>query len=98
MPERAGISIATITKLGKDGTVVSSDILVKICVALGCTMNDVMDIICMEDDKGYRMNHQSYVLKWFLQHKNPNRIKKEARKCKAFPGFFFVVGVTGLES
>ena len=51
LAKRAGISIATITKLGKDGAVVSSDILVKICVALGCTMNDIMDIVCMEDDR-----------------------------------------------
>ena len=51
LAEKAGISIATITKLGKDGAVVSSDILVKICVALECTMNDIMDIICKEDEK-----------------------------------------------
>ena len=51
LAEKAGFSIATITKLGKDGAVVSSDILVKICVALGCTIDDIMDIICMEDDK-----------------------------------------------
>ena len=54
-----------------------------------------MPTVCRR--KGYRMNHQSYVLKWFLQHKNPSRIKEKARKCKAFPDFIFVVGVTGLE-
>lgn len=45
LAEAAGISIATITKLGKDGAVVSSDILVKICTALNCTMDDIMEIV-----------------------------------------------------
>ena len=40
-----GISIATITKMGKDGAVVSSEVLVKICSALGCTMDDIVEII-----------------------------------------------------
>lgn len=40
----AGISIATITKIGKDGSVVSSDALVKICTALNCTMDDIVEI------------------------------------------------------
>ena len=44
LDEKAGISIATITKMGKDGAVISSDVLVKICTALGCTMNDIVDI------------------------------------------------------
>lgn len=48
LAEKAGISIATITKMGKDGAVVSSDILVKICAALECTMNDIIDIISKE--------------------------------------------------
>ena len=45
LAEKAGISIATITKMGKDGAVVSSEVLVKICTALGCTMDDIMEII-----------------------------------------------------
>ena len=45
LAEKAGISIATITKMGKSGAVVSSDILVKICIALECTMNDIMEIV-----------------------------------------------------
>lgn len=45
LAESAGISIATITKMGKDGAVVSSDVLVKICTALGCTMDDIVEII-----------------------------------------------------
>ena len=45
LAEKAGISIATITKMGKDGAVVSSDVLVKICSALDCKMDDIIDII-----------------------------------------------------
>lgn len=44
LAEKAGVSIATITKMGKDGAVVSSEILVKICTALNCTMNDIVEI------------------------------------------------------
>lgn len=45
LAEKAGISIATITKMGKDGVVVSSDILVKICTALDCSMDDIVEIV-----------------------------------------------------
>ncbi len=45
LAEKAGISIATITKMGKDGAVVSSDVLVKICTALECSVDDIMEII-----------------------------------------------------
>ena len=50
LAEAAGISIATITKMGKDGAVVSSDVLVKICTALNCTMDDIVEIV--PDPKG----------------------------------------------
>lgn len=42
--EAAGISHASITKLGKNENV-SVDILVKICAALDCDINDIMEII-----------------------------------------------------
>ena len=45
LAEKAGISIATITKMGKDGAVVSSDVLVRICTALDCTVDDIFEII-----------------------------------------------------
>lgn len=45
LAKAAGISIATITKMGKDGAIVSSDVLVKVCTALDCTMDDIIDII-----------------------------------------------------
>lgn len=45
LAQKAGVSIATITKMGKDGATVSSDVLVKICTALECTMDDIVDIV-----------------------------------------------------
>ena len=47
LAEKAGI--ATITKMGKDGAVVSSDVLVKICTALDCKMDDIVEIVDMEE-------------------------------------------------
>lgn len=41
----ANVSPATITKMKKDGAVVSSDVLVKICTALNCTMDDIVEIL-----------------------------------------------------
>lgn len=41
---KAGISSASLTKMGKNGHV-TTEILVKICTALECTMDDIMDII-----------------------------------------------------
>lgn len=45
LAEKASVSIATITKMGKDGAVVSSDVLVRICTALECKMDDIVEII-----------------------------------------------------
>lgn len=45
LAELAHISTATLAKMKKDGAIVSSDVLVKICSALDCTMNDIVDII-----------------------------------------------------
>ena len=42
---KAGVSPATIAKMKKDGATVSSDVLVKICMALGCTIDDIMEIV-----------------------------------------------------
>ena len=41
----AKVSPATITKMKKDGAVVSSDVLVKICTALDCTLDDIVEIV-----------------------------------------------------
>lgn len=47
----AGISPTTLTKMKKDGATVSSDVLVKICTALDCTVDDIMEIVISEDIK-----------------------------------------------
>lgn len=44
LSERAGISPATITKMGKGGHV-TTEVLVKICSALNCKVEDVMEIV-----------------------------------------------------
>lgn len=42
---KAGISQATLAKMKKDGATVSSDVLVKICMALNCKLDDIVDIV-----------------------------------------------------
>lgn len=44
LAKNSGISIATITKMGTDGTVVNINILEKICIALDCKFNDICEI------------------------------------------------------
>ncbi len=44
LSEKAGISPATITKMGKGGHV-TTEVLVKICTALNCGIDDVMEIV-----------------------------------------------------
>jgi DNA-binding Xre family transcriptional regulator len=41
----AGISSATVTKLGKNENV-NTEILQKICIALDCDISDIMEMIC----------------------------------------------------
>lgn len=40
----AGVSPATITKMGKGGHV-TTEVLLKICTALECTMADIIEIV-----------------------------------------------------
>ena len=40
----AGISPASVTKMGKGGHV-TTEVLAKICVALDCTLDDIMEIV-----------------------------------------------------
>lgn len=47
---KAGVSTATLAKMKKDGAVVSSEVLVKICTALNCTMDDIMEIVPTKED------------------------------------------------
>ena len=42
--ERARISPATVTKMGKNGHV-TTEVLLKICTALGCKIEDIMEVI-----------------------------------------------------
>lgn len=41
---KAGVSPATITKMGRGGHV-TTEVLVKICTALDCTINDIVEIV-----------------------------------------------------
>lgn len=41
---KAGISSASVTKLGKNGHV-STEILLRICAALNCKIEDIMEIV-----------------------------------------------------
>ena len=40
----AGISSATVTKMGRNGHV-TTEVLVKICAALGCNVEDILEVI-----------------------------------------------------
>ena len=42
---KAGISPATLAKMKKDGATVSSEVLVKICTALDCKLDDIVEIV-----------------------------------------------------
>ena len=42
---QAGISPTTLAKMKKDGATVSSDVLVKVCTALECTVDEIMEIV-----------------------------------------------------
>ncbi len=42
--EKAGVSTTSLAKLGK-GENVNTDILVRICKALDCNINDIMEIV-----------------------------------------------------
>lgn len=44
---RAGISPSSLTKMGKGGHV-TTEILAKICRALDCTVNDIMEVLPSE--------------------------------------------------
>ena len=48
--EKAGISPASVTKMGRNGHV-TTEILLKICTALDCGVEDIMEIVA--DDQKY---------------------------------------------
>ena len=45
LAELAHISPVTLSKMKKDGANINSTILVKICLALDCTINDIIELI-----------------------------------------------------
>ena len=50
LAELSGVSAATITKMGRPGVSVNSDVLVKICKALNCDIGDIMEMIPEEQE------------------------------------------------
>ena len=53
--QKAGISTNAMAHMGKNEDV-RVEVLAKICCALNCTMNDIMDVIPDEDTNGGRQN------------------------------------------
>ena len=47
----AGISPATITKMGKNGHV-TTEVLIKICIALDCRLDDILEVVPDCTEKG----------------------------------------------
>lgn len=48
--EQAGIATSTMAKMAKDENV-SLDVLARICRALDCTMDDILDVLSAENEK-----------------------------------------------
>ena len=48
--EQAGIATSTMAKMAKDENV-SLDVLVRICRALNCTLDDILDILPVENEQ-----------------------------------------------
>lgn len=48
--EQAGIATSTMAKMAKDENV-SLDVLVRICRALNCTIDDILDILPAENEQ-----------------------------------------------
>jgi DNA-binding Xre family transcriptional regulator len=48
LAEQAGISTASIAKLGKNENV-NTEILLKICIALKCDVSDIMEVVPDEE-------------------------------------------------
>ncbi len=51
LAEKAGISSASIAKLGRNENV-NTDILLKICTALECDVSDIMEVIEASEQSG----------------------------------------------
>ena len=55
--ELSGVSASTIGKMGR-GESVSIEMIEKVCLALGCTADDVLDFIPDSIDKGTAENRE----------------------------------------
>lgn len=51
--EKSGISTASLAKLGK-GENITTDVLLRICEALDCSINDIMETLPDESEKSNR--------------------------------------------
>lgn len=49
LAEKASISMATITKMGRVGSHVNTDVLERICLALNCKIGDILEIVQVSD-------------------------------------------------
>ena len=47
---KAGISTASVTKMGKGGHV-TTEVLAKICAAMDCTLDDIMEIVPEKEEE-----------------------------------------------
>lgn len=51
--EKSGISTASLAKLGK-GENLTTDVLLKICEALNCNINEIVETVPEPGDEGYK--------------------------------------------
>ncbi|MBQ6501402.1 helix-turn-helix domain-containing protein [Bacillota bacterium LCP21S3_D9] len=51
--EASGISTASLAKLGK-GENITTDVLMKICEALNCNINEIVETVLEPGDEGYK--------------------------------------------
>ena len=51
--EASGISTASLAKLGK-GENLTTDVLMKICEALNCNINEIVETVLEPGDEGYK--------------------------------------------
>lgn len=55
--EKSGISTASLAKLGK-GENLTTDVLLKICEALNCNINEIVETVLEPGDDGYKEEKQ----------------------------------------
>ena len=82
LAQKAGISQATLAKMKKDGATVSSDVLVKICTALDCTLDDIVEIVPDINiwDKSIPVEKSSYLCEDVIEYLNVEHFKRDPSK------------------